>query len=88
VAAATLLAAAVGWSLTGSHVSARDPTPDERGRVEAALRSLGYTRWDDIDLEGDRWEVDDARGADGKEYDLKLDRETLRVISREEEDDD
>lgn len=65
---------------------ARDPTPEMRARIEAALREQGYTAWDDIDLERDgRIEVDDARGADGKEYDLELDPQTLRVIKREED---
>ena len=65
---------------------ARDPSPEMRARIEAALREQGYTAWDDIDVERDgRVEVDDARGADGKEYDLELDPQTLRVIKREED---
>jgi uncharacterized membrane protein YkoI len=65
---------------------ARDPTPEMRVRIEAALREQGYVAWDDIDVERDgRIEVDDARGPDGKEYDLELDPQTLRVIKREEE---
>lgn len=65
---------------------ARDPTPEMRTRIEAALREQGYTAWDDIDVERDgRIEVDDARGADGKEYDLRLDPQTLRVVEREED---
>ena len=70
--------------LTGAE--ARDPTPEMRTRIEAALREQGYTAWDDIDVERDgRIEVDDARGTDGKEYDLKLDPQTLRVVEREED---
>jgi uncharacterized membrane protein YkoI len=65
---------------------ARDPTPEMRARIEAALREQGYTAWDDIDVERDgRIEVDDARGTDGKEYDLELDPQTLRVVKREED---
>ncbi len=65
---------------------ARDPSPEMRARIEAALREQGFTAWDDIDVERDgRIEVDDARGADGKEYDLELDPQTLRVIMREED---
>jgi len=65
---------------------ARDPTPERRALIEAALREQGYTAWDDIDEERDgRIEVDDARGADGKEYDLELDPRTLRVTKREED---
>ena len=62
------------------------PVSGKRADIEAALREQGYTAWDDIDVERDgRIEVDDARGADGKEYDLKLDPQTLRVIEREED---
>ena len=65
---------------------ARDPTPERRAQIEAALRDQGYTAWDDIDEEQNgRIEVDDARHADGKEYDLELDPQTLRVIKREED---
>ena len=65
---------------------ARDPSPEMRARIEAALREQGYTAWDDIDVERDgKIEVDDARGADGKEYDLELDPQTLRVTKREED---
>ena len=65
---------------------ARDPTPEMKARIEAALREQGYTAWDDIDVERDgRIEVDDARGSDGKEYDLELDPQTLRVTKREED---
>ena len=42
---------------------ARDPTPEMRARIEAALREQGYTAWDDIDVERDgRIEVDDRGG--------------------------
>ncbi|MBD0273716.1 MAG: PepSY domain-containing protein [Acetobacteraceae bacterium] len=80
----TLLAALL--LLAPLAAEARDPSPEMRSRIEAALREQGYTAWDDIDVERDgRIEVDDARGADGKEYDLKLDPQTLRVIEREED---
>ena len=72
--------------LTPLAAQARDPSPELRTRIEAALREQGFTAWDDIDVERDgRIEVDDARGADGKEYDLELDPQTLRVTKREED---
>jgi hypothetical protein len=63
----------------------RKPTPDERSRIEAKLKELGFTSWDEIELEDDNsaWEVDDARTSDGQEYDLKLHPETLEVLRRE-----
>jgi uncharacterized membrane protein YkoI len=78
------LAAAILAPLASAE--ARDPTPEMRTRIEAALREQGYSAWDDIDVESDgRIEVDDARHADGKEYDLELDPQTLRVVKREED---
>lgn len=62
-----------------------DPTPEERTRIEAALRDLGFVSWEEIEREDDDrvWEVDDARLPDGTEYDLKLAADDLRVIERE-----
>ncbi|MDO9707308.1 PepSY domain-containing protein [Paracraurococcus lichenis] len=65
----------------------RGGTVEDRARVEAALRRLGYVRWDEIEMEDGAWEVDDARDAEGREWDLKLRADTLEVISRERDDD-
>lgn len=65
---------------------ARDPAPEMKARIEAALREQGYTAWEEIEMKRDgRVEVDDARFTDGKEYDLELDPQTLRVTKREED---
>jgi hypothetical protein len=61
----------------------RAPTPEERSRIEAVLRAQGFTRWGEIELDDGAWEVDDSRGSDGREYDLKLDRGTLAIMERE-----
>ena len=59
----------------------RDPTPMERAQVEVELQYLGFISWDDIDLDEDGyWEIEDARGADGRQYDLHLAAETLEVL--------
>ena len=78
------LAIAIVLGLAAPALADRDPTPEERARIEAALRAEGFTRWDDIELEDDGsvWEVDDAVGADGREYDLKLNPDTLAIVSR------
>lgn len=67
----------------------RAPTAQERAEIEAVLRAAGYTSWEEIEFDDDDdddddqvWEVDDAIGADGHEYDLKLDR-SYNVIKRE-----
>ncbi len=80
LAAAILVALAAQSAMAG-----RDPTPEERPRVEAALRGLGSERWDEIEFEDGVWEIDDARTPDGKTYDLKLRAETFEVIERKED---
>lgn len=66
----------------------RKPTLEERSRIETKLKELGYTSWDEIEFDEERnaWEVDNARTADGRDYDLKLNPQTLDVISRKLED--
>jgi hypothetical protein len=76
-------AAIVMLSMAPAHAD-RAPTADELPQIENALRSLGFTAWDDIELDDDAWEIDDARGADGKEFDLRLRPDTFEVIEREE----
>ena len=77
IAAATTLSAGVALA------DDRPPTPEERTRIEAELRRLGYVSWDSIELDDGLWEVDDARTQDGQEYDLKLRPDTLEVVRRE-----
>ncbi len=77
-----LLAAMVVVLPTTAHAE-REPTPEERTRIEAALRSEGFTRWDEIELDGDGWEVEDAVAADGKTYELKLNKDTFAIIERD-----
>jgi hypothetical protein len=76
---ALVLATAV-WAAPA--MADRDPTPEERTQIEAALRAEGFTQWDDIEHDDDHWEVDDAVAADGQRYDLKLDM-NLAIIERE-----
>ncbi|ESR26046.1 PepSY domain-containing protein [Lutibaculum baratangense] len=71
---------------TAPALADRDPTPEERTAVEDALRGHGFTSWDDIEFDDDGyWEVDDAVGADGKEYDLHLAPETFEILKQEED---
>ena len=71
----SITAAVFAVALSGMPALADDraPTAEERERIESVLRAEGFTRWDDIEWDDDRWEVDDAVGADGREYDLELD---------------
>jgi hypothetical protein len=58
----------------------RSPTPVERAYIEATLRIAGFQRWQDIELEDGRWEVDDAVLVDGRQFDLKLDPVTFAIL--------
>ncbi|MET0259377.1 MAG: PepSY domain-containing protein, partial [Methylobacterium sp.] len=45
----------------------------------------GFTKWKEIELDDGFIEVDDAIGADGKQFDLKLDPKTLEIVKRKAE---
>jgi hypothetical protein len=62
----------------------RKPDAAERMRIEQVLRAKGYSAWGDIEIESqDRiWEIDGARGRNGRRYDLKIDAQTLQVLER------
>jgi hypothetical protein len=70
----------------------RAPTAAERVAIEKALRSLGYTSWDDIKLDDDRpyhqpkWEIDDARKGNGPRFDVELEPRTLKLLQTERDD--
>lgn len=67
-----------------AQAAGRLPNTDERAAIEDALKAAGYTSWGKIDLDDDGyWEVDDAIGADGKNYDVDLDLKTLKVLRAE-----
>jgi hypothetical protein len=82
-----VLPAAAALMIATPALADRDPTPDERTAIEAQLQSLGFTSWDDIEFDEDDnyWEVDDARGEDGVQYDLKLAPETFEVLEQRED---
>jgi hypothetical protein len=80
---ATLIAAVAAATLAGPALADRAPTPEERTAIEAKLTALGFVAWDEIELDDGTWEVDDARTADGQEYDLDLAPGTLEVIRQD-----
>lgn len=83
-----VLSAALASIAITQALSDRKPTLEERSRIETKLKELGYTSWDEIEFDEERnvWEINDARVADGRDYDLKLNPQTLDVISRKLED--
>jgi hypothetical protein len=73
----------------GQMLADRTPSPQELSRIETVLRNEGYEQWGKIELDDDDefWEVDDAYGADGLKYALKLNPDTFAIIQREPDDD-
>lgn len=79
----TMLACAIALSAPPV-LADQAPSAEDRTRIEAALRGLGFTGWGEIEREDDdTFEVDDARMPDGTKYDLKLAAGDLSVIERE-----
>jgi hypothetical protein len=59
---------------------------DERDHPEAVaqkLNSMGFVSWRRIDWHHHFWQVDDARRANGKIYNLRLEAETLDLVRLE-----
>jgi Peptidase propeptide and YPEB domain len=57
--------------------------PEDRARLAEALRAAGYDSFEEVELDDGVWEVDDAVGSDGREYDLELDPDTLEITRKE-----
>jgi hypothetical protein len=79
------LVVAVGTLFPGQVLADRGPHPEERSRIETMLHNEGYTHWGKIELDDDDevWEVDNAYASDGHRYDLRVDPNTLKIITRE-----
>lgn len=80
-----LLVVALTGAMMAAPVAAwaddRPANAQERAAIEEVLRAAGYTAWDEIEWDDDNyWEVDDARGADNREFEVKLDKD-LTIIS-------
>ncbi len=77
VAAAMILAPATVFA------NDRAPTAQELAAIERSLQSSGFVDWDEIEFDDGLWEVDDARTADGAQFDLKLDPETFAIVAED-----
>jgi hypothetical protein len=80
--AARCLAAALLVLVAGpvSAQAERGATAEETRRVVERLTALGYGGITDVDVVGDRFEVD-ARSPSGADVDVLLDRQTLEIVS-------
>lgn len=52
-----------------------------QAKVEEALKAQGYTKWKSIVLDNGTWEVDDAINTTGKQFDLRIDANTLKITN-------
>lgn len=64
----------------------RSPNATELSEINSKLQSLGYVSWKEIELDDGKWEIDDAKRADGTEYDVELQPGSLAVIKQDRED--
>ena len=86
----TIVLAASSLALIAGPALAKDraPTPQERAAIEKVLKAQGFTSWEEIELDDDSprraavWDVDDARGSDGKAFDLKLEPVSPKVLRK------
>lgn len=58
---------------------------DNQTKIQESLTSQGYSKWKRIELDKGVWEVDDAIDASGKQFDLRVDANSLKIISKEAE---
>ncbi|MCW5623352.1 MAG: PepSY domain-containing protein [Burkholderiales bacterium] len=82
----TALTGSLG-AVSGCAIAAKDrpPTDEERARIVKVLQDNGYTSFGEIEVEGNKIEVEDAVHTDGKTYELKLDAKTLKILKKKEE---
>ncbi|KQX20235.1 hypothetical protein ASD39_10285 [Sphingomonas sp. Root50] len=76
MAASLLLAAAAPAAAD------RGPTQSEAAAIAIKLTAQGFKSWNRIELDpdGPKWKVDDARKLDGKTYDVQLTVGTYEIL--------
>lgn len=82
-ATAAVLLAAFGLATGSALADGRAPNAEEATRVSAALNKLGFSSWQKVELESNKWDVDDAKHSDGKVYDVDLALTDFSVLKRE-----
>ncbi|SMF61713.1 PepSY domain-containing protein [Allosphingosinicella indica] len=82
------IAAAAAALIATPALADRAPNAQERAAVEKVLRANGFVSWEEVELDDDgpRWEVDDARGKDNVRWDIKIDPKTMKIVKRERDD--
>lgn len=80
---APAFALAIGLG-AGAALADRPVTDQERSQLEAAIKAAGCTGGS-MEFDDGKFEVDDARCADGREYDLDFDA-SFRLIKKDQDD--
>jgi Peptidase propeptide and YPEB domain len=79
------ITAVLALAAASASMARADDDDDRRMRsgdlsqLESVLRDAGYTSWEEIEHEDGGFEVDDARGPDGRERDLGVDGRTFKI---------
>ncbi|MBL8571425.1 MAG: PepSY domain-containing protein [Phreatobacter sp.] len=73
-------------SFISAHAADRPVTPEEMRQIADTLQREGFTRWGKVAFDDGRFEVDDAVGADGQKYELKLSNLDFSIIARKLDD--
>jgi hypothetical protein len=82
-----LLVLASLWLLVGHDSARADDRPltdEERVKLTAAMQAAGCSGGS-MEVDDDRYEVDSARCADGRDYDLKFDK-SFNLIKKDADD--
>lgn len=81
---AVMVAALLGaTSAMANSEPGKAPTEAQKASIEASLRQSGFSSWQSVTSDGEGWKVDNATTADGRVYDLKLDKTSYAVVARE-----
>ncbi len=83
----TAFAALFAAAPLGAALADRAPTADETAIISNVLLDEGYTSWSTIEMDDDRWHVENAVDQDGNRRDIVLDSE-FYVVSSDEDDED
>lgn len=77
LAAATLL-----FAVAAPAAADRGPTQSEAAAIAAKLTAEGFKSWNKIELDpdGPKWKVDDARKLNGKTYDVQLTAGSYEIL--------
>lgn len=79
IAATAMLAGFSGAALADG----RAPTAEEQASIETALKGHGFSTWGKVEFDDGKWEVDNAKHADGKLYDVDLAKADLAILKKE-----